>query len=108
MATIAKPIPSSYEIICAEPRMPPSSEKRLFDAQPAEDDAVDAERHHRQHVEDADVEAHRLQVDHPVADLQDVAERNGGEGDDRGKQVDARRQGVQQAIDAAPESRLPW
>ncbi len=33
--TSARPMPISYEIICADPRMPPSNDRRLFDAQPA-------------------------------------------------------------------------
>ena len=81
--------------------MPPSSDQRLFDAQPAEHDAVDAERRHREDVEDADVERRRLQVDRAVADLEHVAERHHGERR-RGPGMTAMhgRQRVQQAVGA--------
>ncbi len=96
----ARPIAISYEIICAAPRIPPSSAQRLFDAQPAEDDAVHGERRHREHVEDADVEIRDLEVDRPVADHQLIAERHGGEGDQHREDGQERRQEVQELVGA--------
>ena len=65
----------------------------------AQHDAVHAEGGHGEHEEDPHVQLRRLQVDGPVADLEDVAERDDGEGEKGGDQAHERRERVQQPID---------
>src|SRR3989441_4080920 len=48
--------------------------------------AVDTEREHREHVEHAHVQGHRLERDLTARCVQHVAERNGGEGDERSEE----------------------
>ena len=60
-ATIDRPIATSYEIICALDRRPPSSGYVEPDAQPAEHDAVDAHRRAGQHQQHGHRDVGQLQ-----------------------------------------------
>ena len=59
---------------------------------------VDAQRQHGEHVEDAHVERHRLQLDRAPRDGQGVAEGDGGEGREREEDRHERRQHEEQPV----------